>query len=59
MDRGGSSNRHSWNEHQYFVKAMEDLHRSQQDKMAKVSSVTLHLFTPWHHINTYYYGRPA
>lgn len=36
MDRGGSSNRHSWNEHQYFVKAMEDLHRSQQDKMAKI-----------------------
>jgi len=36
MNRGGSGS-HNWNEHQYFVKAMEDLHRSQQDKMAKVS----------------------
>ena len=32
------SSGHGWNEHQYFVKAMEDLHRSQQDKMARVSN---------------------
>lgn len=37
MDRGGSNGRHGWNEHQYFSRAMEDLHRSQEDKMAKVS----------------------
>jgi len=37
INRGGSGSSHKWNEHQYFVKAMEDLHRSQQDKMTKVS----------------------
>jgi len=41
MDRGGNS--HRWNEHQYFAKAMEDLRRSHQDKMAKVCSGSQHL----------------
>ena len=35
MNRGGS---YKWNEHQYFVKAIDDLSRVHQDKMAKVSS---------------------
>jgi len=51
MDRG--SNRHRWNEHQYFVKAMEDLHHSHEDKMAKVSTATL-VSSP-HGIIYYYY----
>ena len=37
MNRGGNAGSHKWNEHQYFVRAMDDLHRNQQDKMAKVS----------------------
>ena len=39
MNRGGNSAGYKWNEHQYFIKAMEDLHRNQQDRMAKVSQV--------------------
>lgn len=49
MNRGGAGNaagHHKWNEHQYFVKAMEDLHRSQQDKMTKVSSPSVTASTP-------------
>jgi len=51
MNRGGSNaaGHHKWNEHQYFVKAMEDLHRSQQNKMAKVSQPSIASTPVWGH----------
>lgn len=33
---GGGRGGHKWNEHDYYVKAMNDMHLHHQDKMAKV-----------------------